>query len=184
MKSFIQKHKMLTTILIILLILLLLASTAFGFMVSKLNKLSYHDGKVSTQETEAPIGETGDAEGEIATETEDLVSDAEADTLGDSEVVHSELELKSDENVFNILLLGTDGEAKEFTSKARADSIMLLSLNKKDKTMKLVSLQRGMGMLIPYGQYEGQYDWFTHLFRYGGADMMMQAVIPEATTKL
>lgn len=183
MKAFIKRHKTLTAISMIFLILLLLAGTAFGFAVSKLNKLSYHDGKVSTQETEALSGEAGDVENETATgtevlpqEEENLISDEEAEALGEGEIVHSDDEIKSDENVFNILFLGTDERVDEFTSKARADSIMLLSLDKKNKTMKLVSLQRGMGMPIPYGKYEGQYDWLTHLFRYGGADMMMQAV--------
>lgn len=183
MKTFIKQHKTLTTILIILLIFLLLAGTVFGFALSKLNKLDYHDGKVSAQETETMSGEAGSAENETTTETEEhseeeenLISDEEAEKLGQGEVVHSEDEVKSDPNVFNLLLLGTDERTDAFTSKARADSIMLLSLDKKNKTMKLVSLQRGMGMLIPYGKYDGQYDWLTHLFRYGGADMMMQAV--------
>lgn len=181
MKTFIKKHKIFITILIILLILFLLVGTAFGFMVAKLNKLDYHDGKISSSEVETTVGEATESEvlgetEELPEENENLVSDEEAAVLGEGEAVHSEEEIKSDENVFNILLLGTDGYAEEFTSKARADSIMLLSLNKKDKTMKLVSLQRGMGIPIPYGKYEGQYDWLTHLFRYGGADMMMQAV--------
>ena len=181
MKTFIKKHKIFITILIILLILFLLVGTAFGFMVAKLNKLDYHDGKISSSEVETTVGEEVESEAlgeteELLEENENLVSDEEAAVLGEGEAVHSEDEIKSDENVFNILLLGTDGYAEEFTSKARADSIMLLSLNKKDKTMKLVSLQRGMGIPIPYGKYEGQYDWLTHLFRYGGADMMMQAV--------
>ena len=180
---FIKKHKILTTSLTIILILLLLAGGVFGFMVSKLNKLSYHDGKLSSQETDGMIieadGESAKASTEteeLPEETENLISDAEAESLGQGEVVHSDDEVKYDENVFNLLLLGTDERVDNFAANARADSIMLLSLDKKNKTMKLVSLQRGMGVPVPYGKYEGQYDWLTHLFRYGGADMMMQAV--------
>ena len=42
--------------------------------------------------------------------------------------------------------------------------------------MKLVSLERGMGVPILDGRYNGQYDWLTHTFRYGGADLMMREV--------
>ena len=182
MKAFIKQHKIFITILIVFLSLLLIAGGVFGFVVSKLNKLSYHDGKLSSQETVGVLTETDGeldetmSEDEMPEETENLISDEEAEALEQREVVHSDDEVKTDEDVFNILLLGTDERADEFTSKARADSIMLLSLNKEKKTMKLVSLQRGMGVPVPYGQYEGQYDWLTHLFRYGGADMMLQAV--------
>ena len=33
-----------------------------------------------------------------------------------------------------------------------------------------------MGVPILDGQYEGQWDWLTHTFRYGGADLMMREI--------
>lgn len=33
-----------------------------------------------------------------------------------------------------------------------------------------------MGVPILEGKYKGQYDWLTHTFRYGGADLMMREV--------
>lgn len=77
-----------------------------------------------------------------------------------------------DENVFNILLLGTDERSKEFSTNARADSILVLSLNKKEKTIKLVSLGRATGVPIP-GRND---DLLTHTFRYGGAELTMKTV--------
>ena len=53
---------------------------------------------------------------------------------------------------------------------------MILSIGKKDGSMKLIILERGMGVPILEGRYEGQYDWLTHTFRYGGADFMMREV--------
>lgn len=29
------------------------------------------------------------------------------------------------------------------------------------------------------GQYKGQYDWLTHCFRYGGAELMLKEVLYE-----
>lgn len=59
---------------------------------------------------------------------------------------------------------------------ARGDSCMILTLGKKDGSVKLASLERGTGVPILEGQYEGEYDWLTHTFRYGGADLMMREV--------
>lgn len=82
------------------------------------------------------------------------------------------------EHVTNILLIGTDERTQSFTYKARGDSCMLLSINTSGSApvVSLVSFERGMGMPILSGQYAGQWDWLTHLFRYGGAEMMMQSI--------
>jgi len=82
------------------------------------------------------------------------------------------------DHVVNILLIGTDERSKEFTHKARGDSCMLLSINTAGDhpVISLVSFERGMGMPILSGKYAGQWDWFTHLFRYGGAEMMMESI--------
>ncbi len=53
---------------------------------------------------------------------------------------------------------------------------MILSLNKATGRAKLVSLERGVGVPILDGQYKGQWDWLTHSFCYGGADLMMREV--------
>jgi len=162
-KSFMKKHKVLISILLLILIIILFL---IGFIVSKLGKLEYNDGTLSETVVEEQQEEV----------EENLISDEEAESLGEAEVILSDAELKSDEDVFNILLLGTDERIKQFSTNARADSIMILSLDKKNNTMKLVSLQRGMGFPILEGQYEGEYDWLTHLFRYGGADLMLKSI--------
>ena len=63
-----------------------------------------------------------------------------------------------------------------FSSDARADSLILCSLNIKDDTIKLVSIERGTGVPILLDGYEGQYDWITHTFRYGGVRLTMDTV--------
>ncbi len=82
------------------------------------------------------------------------------------------------EHVTNILLIGTDERTQSFSNKARGDSCMLLSINTSGSApvVSLISFERGMGMPILSGQYAGQWDWLTHLFRYGGAEMMMQSI--------
>lgn len=82
------------------------------------------------------------------------------------------------DDVTNILLIGTDERTSEFTHKARGDSCMLLSINTAGDApvISLISFERAMGMPILSGKYAGQWDWLTHLFRYGGAEMMMESI--------
>lgn len=87
-----------------------------------------------------------------------------------------DLEIKHDDNIMNILLIGTDERTEGFSTFARGDSCIILSLNKSTGQAKLVSLERGMGVPILAGQYKGQWDWLTHTFCYGGADLMMKEV--------
>ncbi len=90
--------------------------------------------------------------------------------------VSADGEIYVDEDILNIMLIGTDERTDHFSVNARGDSCMILSLNTNTGTAKLVSLERGMGFPILEGQYAGQYDWLTHTFRYGGAELMMKEV--------
>lgn len=80
----------------------------------------------------------------------------------------------------NILLLGTDERASsdlgdfgsELGENARADACMLLSLDVKNHTAHIVSLERAIGVPI---EGVGE-DWLTHVFTYGGADAMLKTV--------
>lgn len=80
----------------------------------------------------------------------------------------------------NVLLLGTDERASadmghfgsELSENARADACMLLSLDLKNHTAHLVSLERAIGVPV---EGVGE-DWLTHVFTYGGADAMLKTV--------
>lgn len=156
----------------ILLALVLVIGLVTGYVFSKLSKFSYSDGTIDEQAASEMLS----TEDMVEEENDSLISEDEAAGLEEMEAVLAEGEVVSDKDVVNILLLGTDERTKNFSTNARADSIMILSLNKRDQTMKLVSLQRGMGVPVLDGPYEGQYDWITHMFRYGGADLMMRTV--------
>ena len=78
----------------------------------------------------------------------------------------------SDSKVFNILLIGTDERTEEFDPYARADSIMVLSLNKQTHDVKLISLERGMTVSMPGNRH----DLLTHTFHYGGEKLVMETV--------
>ena len=92
------------------------------------------------------------------------------------DVVRASGEIFRNDSVYNILLLGTDDRTKTFSNDARSDTCILLSINQATGKVSLVSFERGMGMPILWGPYEGQYDWLTHMFRYGGAEMMVSEI--------
>lgn len=87
-----------------------------------------------------------------------------------------ESELFEDEDAINILVIGTDERTKDFNPKSRSDCMILVSIDKEKNTVKLVSLERGICAPILAGEHEGKYDILTHVFRYGGADLLMETV--------
>ena len=97
----------------------------------------------------------------------------------DRDAVEASGEVMWDDNVINILLIGTDERTDgTYSENARGDAIMLLSVNVSEDipVVSLVSLERGMGVPILKGPYVGQWDWLTHTFRYGGAELLMTEV--------
>ncbi len=81
-------------------------------------------------------------------------------------------QIYKNKDVYNFLLLGTDERGSTLNDNARADAILILSVNKKEHTAKLVSLERGIAVPIP-GKDD---DWLTHTFRYGGADLTLKTI--------
>lgn len=88
-------------------------------------------------------------------------------------------EIVRDRDVINILLIGTDERtAGDYSENARGDACMLMSVNTNGDVpmISLVSMERGMGVPILDGPYEGQWDWLTHTFRYGGGELLVREV--------
>lgn len=157
-----QKSKRLKSIVVLCLSLVLLIGLAgWLFIQSKLGLLNYNDGfqEIDTT-TELPLDGLDIPELGEAPENSDFLNQLPTDSI-----FH-------DKSIVNILLLGTDDHGKTFSDNARADSIMLLSLNTENHTIKLVSIERGIGVRVP-GRND---DWITHTFRYGGAALTMQTV--------
>ena len=161
------KRSVIVIISIILAVLLLLTSGVV-FYLSKLNLIRFSDGKMQWS---GSIDETDSEVIDEASRMDEAIADLE-----EKDSIDATGDIYKDKNYFNILLIGTDERTENFSENARGDSCMILSIGKKDGSMKLISLERGMGVPILDGRYKGQYDWLTHTFRYGGADLMMREV--------
>ncbi len=148
--------------------ILLLLTSGVVFYLSKLDLLQYSDGKFKWN---GSIDATDSETLEEASRMDEAIAGLE-----EKDSVDATGDIYKDKNYFNILLIGTDDWREEFSDNARGDSCMIMSIGKKDGSLKLASLERGMGVPILDGKYKGQYDWLTHTFRYGGADLMMREV--------
>ena len=132
---------------------------------SKLDLIQYDDGskEIDTSTSYAIDNDELDIT-DLPNAPEDVAASGGIEIL-EGDIYH-------DDNVVNILLLGTDERTDEFNENARADAIMVMSLNTKEHTIKLISIERGIGVPVP-GRND---DWITHTFRYGGAALTMQTV--------
>lgn len=172
-------RKIVRIILITLLILALVAVTVLGaaylYYRSKIDLLR-PDETLSSEDRfldasqEQDINDQGQ---DLNDEMQDILSDLETldPVVPDGDVVE-------DDHVINILFIGTDDAGSGFSTNARGDSCILFSINTAGDhpVVSLVSFERGMGVPILEGQYEGQWDWLTHTFRYGGAELMLKEI--------
>lgn len=77
---------------------------------------------------------------------------------------------KNDSNITNILLLGTDGRPGE--NAQRSDAMMILTVDNKNKSLKLTSLGRDTYVDIPgHGKQK-----LTHAYFYGKADLLIETI--------
>lgn len=167
--SFFRRHRVLSILLIVFLVFDGVVGAGYGYFHSKYILMQISAGEV-TNPTEMSAKE----ESENAKQNEALKKQTEG--IADAESIAAEGDIFSDSDVYNILLIGSDDRTKKFSDNARGDTCILLSINKEKKQVHLVSFERACGMPILAGEYEGQYDWLTHTFRYGGASLMTREI--------
>lgn len=91
------------------------------------------------------------------------------------------------QNITNILLLGIDSNSgsdsakrKDTSYSGRADTTIILTINKKDKTIKLTSIMRDSLVTIPGRDWNGDgnddYSKFNAAYAYGGFDLLSKTI--------
>ena len=174
-------------ILIVILVLVLLLGAIAAFVWSKLDKLTYHEpakqnDKVSVVET-VPMATDADMNfvETVAETVADVFDETEPqETLDDSDLVmvdapnYTNSDVFRDKDVINILLMGTDERTEGFVEACRSDVNILVSINKAEKTVKLVSFSRGIAIKMLDGPYKGSYEWLTNAQRWAGPIAVMQ----------
>lgn len=92
------------------------------------------------------------------------------DSSADNDILSSE-DYKVDKQITNILLVGTDGWSKNDTG-TRSDSMMILTVDSKNKNLKLTSLARDTYVNIPGKGKEK----LTHAYAYGGINLLIETI--------
>lgn len=85
----------------------------------------------------------------------------------------SDSELVSSDDVKNILLLGVDARADEESEASRADSMMLISLDKKNNCIKMTSFLRDSWVYIPC---KDKYQRLNAACTYGGYSAVVDTI--------
>lgn len=85
----------------------------------------------------------------------------------------SNSELVSSDDVKNILLLGVDARADEESEASRADSMMLISLDKKNNCIKMTSFLRDSWVYIPC---KDKYQRLNAACTYGGYSAVVDTI--------
>ncbi len=91
------------------------------------------------------------------------------DSSVDQNILNS-TDYKSENGITNVLLIGTDGRPGEKDS--RSDSMMILTIDGKNKSLKLTSLARDTYVDIPgHGKQK-----LTHAYVYGQENLLIETI--------
>ena len=165
-------------VLVVVLILALLLGAVAAFVWSKLNKIVYDDGSAVVAPTEYVADENIDVgsveESPEPTEVPEIIE--EENLAMETAPNYSNGELFRDKDVLNILLIGSDERTEGFLTTSRGDINILVSINKAERTVKLVSFSRGIAIKMLDGPYKGSYEWLTNAHRWAGHTAVLEAL--------
>ncbi len=106
----------------------------------------------------------------LAQSKENIDKEEYIDTKKESEELEKLVIKTNNDYITNILLIGSD--AKTSDQRGRSDSIMILTVDARSKSLKLVSLARDTLVNIPGHGYEK----LTHAYAYGGAKLLLDTI--------
>lgn len=106
----------------------------------------------------------------------DRMEKTETMTQTEAEVAPEVIELETEGDVFNFLLFGADENEYEEGDAAmeRADATKIISLDKRNKTISIASLQRDTMVWIPGPVND--YSKLNHAYWWGGAPLAIRTV--------
>ncbi|WP_343343288.1 LCP family protein [Terrisporobacter petrolearius] len=84
-------------------------------------------------------------------------------------VFAKDIDSYTEKEIYNILLIGKDGIGDK---TSRADTMIILTIDNKNKALKLTSIARDTLVYIPGKGY----DKVNHSFAYGGCDLLLKTI--------
>lgn len=120
------------------------------------------EGTVSAEEAD---GDSSDADSYYVIDTAGLEMREDGGELPTGETF-------SNKKIMNFMIIGTDMRIPNTKDKGRADMAMLMSVNSKDKIIKLASFERALGMPLP-GQKDVR---LNALMNEGGPELLVEDI--------
>ncbi len=100
------------------------------------------------------------------------VSDSDIISTGDSVLDSALYDSVIDEDVINILLIGTDVRSDDYDDMGNTDSMILVSIDTESKSIKLTSFMRDLYVTIPgYGKNR-----LNAAYSYGGPELLFRTL--------
>jgi len=153
-------HKILISSVSVMLTLVICVTGILSLFLGRLDRISLEDMRGSGGEWKS-IYEIVDSEMQNESSPYEEVDYLDEVSVGEGDLVY-------DQAVTNILLIGADS----FEGSSRSDSIMLVSIDNRNKKIKLTSLMRDMYVAIPdksSNRINAAYNW-------GGAKLLVDTV--------
>ena len=154
-------RKVFKILALFLLVLLIFIGCIFCIAWKKLDLIQYETAVIEPEVT-------------LSGETE-TVPEESSESVPATQLIE-ETQPENADYVHNILVIGTDERSMDFHDNARSDCMILVSIDKKNNSVKLVSFERAIGVPILEGDLAGEDDLLTHIFRWGGADLLVKTI--------
>lgn len=153
------KNKILLRVMIcllsVLLVLMVATAVIMNFVFGKIGRYDQQDF--------APVVEDFEVD-------PTMEGDETYETVDPDSIVWDEVDQLSDKQIINILLIGQDARPGE--ARARSDTMILVSLNKKTNSVQLTSFMRDLYVQIP-GYQDNR---INAAFRFGGPELLDQTL--------
>ena len=90
----------------------------------------------------------------------------------DNSIYQNDISDSNMKNYTNIAIFGVDSRENDLTKNTRSDSIIIASINKRSKKIKIVSIYRDTYVYIP----EHGYTKLNHAYAYGGPKLAVETI--------
>lgn len=161
-----KKTKILIGIIIAVILVIVLGFSVFKAYYSKMNYRKADSSSISSEEKDAYDKEQQDEN--LTDSDEEDIKKMEQKIL--ENMKNNSTDIQYNDNVFNILLIGTDN--RESVAGSRSDCMILCSLNKETKKITLTSFLRDCYVEIPkYGNNR-----LNAAYSYGGTQLLIDTI--------
>lgn len=164
-KKMTKKKKLLIALLVVVIIVVIASITAVAIIFHYIGKV-----KVEDPVKEFPLVDS--VVDDDLTDKPDSPPEVieKADKKIDENLAKNATEIVSDDNVINILLIGTD--SRNNSDRGRSDSMILVSVNKNTKQVIMTSFLRDIYLNIP----DIENTRLNHAYAYGGPDLLIKTL--------